>query len=260
MLQAIIYAMSWIWNISNEHGFGVFECSINWVIWSSQAIMTTCIKYIFGAESETSWLRRKHSRKKLRIQNGRYYLKKINGVQVKISKTSRRITGKQYHRVCDTASRNNDDRTDRLVEQVYFDADSFEIGVDNRCSYTMTNNPNDFVGPINQTPNEDVMGINGLVKVEGIGTVEWKITNDNGMDHKLVIGGAMLVKSLRTRLLSPQHWAQVADDNYPKPDGTLCITKADSLVMKWDQLKYIKTLNSGNRVCAVKYWKTFILK
>ena len=62
------------------------------------------------------------------------------------------------------------------------------------------------------------------------------------MDHKLVISGAMLVKSLRTRLMSPQHWAQVADDNYPKPEGTLCITKANSLVMKWDQQQYVKTI------------------
>ena len=71
----------------------------------------------------------------------------------------------------------------------------------------MTNNPNDFIGPIKPTPNKHVMGINGLVKVEGIGTIKWKLTDDNGMDHELIIRGAMLVKSLKIRLMSPQHWA-----------------------------------------------------
>ena len=172
MLQVLMINTSWIWNLSDGQFFGAFERSMDWIIWSSHTLMMTCIKFIFGAESETSWLRRKHSRKKLKTNNGRYYLKKIKGTQVKISKKSRRITGRLFHRVFDTASRDNNICADRHVEQVYFDSDSFEIGVDNRCSYTMTKNPNDFVGPISPTPNEHVMGINGLVKVEGIGTVE----------------------------------------------------------------------------------------
>ena len=52
----------------------------------------------------------------------------------------------------------------------------------------------------------------------------------------------LLVKSIGGRLLSPQHWAHVGDDNYPEQDGTECITRAKTLVMKWDQRKFQKTV------------------
>ena len=82
----------------------------------------------------------------------------------------------------------------------------------------MTNNPNGFVGPIKPCEKSYVRGIKGLVKVNGIGTIQWLITDNDGNTHEISIKNSLLVKSIGGRLLSPQHWAQVADDNYPEQD------------------------------------------
>ena len=129
--------------------------------------------------------------------------------------------------------------TDRPV----FDSDSVEIGIDNRTSYTMTGFVSDFVGPINPTNNYNIKGISGKdLPVNGIGTVKWRINDDEGRSHNLIIPNSLYVKSFKGRLMSPQHWAQTADDSYPEKDGTVCITGARSLVLRWSQKKYTKTV------------------
>jgi hypothetical protein len=45
-----------------------------------------------------------------------------------------------------------------------------------------------------------------------------------------------------TRLLSPQHWAQVAKDNYPLPHGTWCGTFDDTIVLQWKQRRFTRTI------------------
>ena len=123
-----------------------------------------------------------------------------------------------------------------------FDTDSVQIGVDNRTSYSMSNNENDFIGPIKPLCDHYIKGVGGKLAVHGIGTVLWKINDDNNKMHEIKIPGTLFVKDLEMRLLSPQHWCQVAEDNKPNPDGTICITLANKVILKWDQLQFQKTI------------------
>ena len=55
--------------------------------------------------------------------------------------------------------------------------------------------------------------------------------NDNNKMHEIKIPGTLFVKELEMRLLSPQHWCQLAEDNKPTPDGTICITFANKVIL-----------------------------
>ena len=135
------------------------------------------------------------------------------------------------------------ERKNNNVDKESFDTDSKEIGIDNRTSYTMSGFINDFVGPIEPTSNYSVRGISGTrVAVNGIGTIKWRVMDDEGREHDFVIPRSLYIKSFRGRLLSPQHWSQNANDNYPKKDGTICVTTSNKLFLKWEQLRYTKTV------------------
>jgi hypothetical protein len=43
-------------------------------------------------------------------------------------------------------------------------------------------------------------------------------------------------------MLSPQHWCQVANDNHPLKNGTLCVTTADSVILQWNQRRNTRTI------------------
>ena len=45
-----------------------------------------------------------------------------------------------------------------------------------------------------------------------------------------------------SRILCPQHLAQVAQDNYPKPLGTGEVTGDQYIQLFWGQRKYIKAI------------------
>ena len=125
---------------------------------------------------------------------------------------------------------------------MHFGTDSYLIGVDNRTSYSMTPSITDYVTPLDPVDGVFVRGIGGFVKVQGKGSVLWKITDDDGISHDVIIPGTLYVKELDHRLLSPQHWSQTSNDSYPMKRGTRSITYEDELVLEWNQRKHIKTI------------------
>lgn len=128
-------------------------------------------------------------------------------------------------------------------QRVNFDTDSFEIGIDNRTSYSMSGYVKDFASPIQPIKNYWIRGISGAhVRVNGVGTIKWKIDDDENKTHEILIPNSLYIKSFKGRLLSPQHWGQVADDNHPMKDGTVCVTGAQEVKLMWDQRKYVKTV------------------
>jgi hypothetical protein len=67
-----------------------------------------------------------------------------------------------------------------------FDADSFGILIDNCCSHTLTNDINDYI----ETPVKSsvrVRGYNGSTNSTMVGTVKWKIKDDNGKVHNFIL-------------------------------------------------------------------------
>ena len=86
------------------------------------------------------------------------------------------------------------------------------------------------------------------------GTMWWYIHDDERAVHKLLPKSYYIFNG-KHRLLSPQHWAQVAQDNYPSLDGTCCYTYADRIILYWNQKKYSRTLplyrSNGNTATLI---------
>jgi Reverse transcriptase (RNA-dependent DNA polymerase)/GAG-pre-integrase domain len=122
-----------------------------------------------------------------------------------------------------------------------YDSDSKVMAIDNCCSKCITNDLTDFI----ETPtkvNMRVQGIGGTVTATLCGTVRWDIEDDDGISHQQIIPGTYYNPDSKYKLYSPQHVAQVANDNHPRPHGTWCATYNDSVVLQWNQRKYTRTV------------------
>ena len=125
-----------------------------------------------------------------------------------------------------------------------FNADSFPIGIDNHASRCMSPNKSDFIAGTLKKRRVHVKGIApGHIQSSLVGTLHWRIQDDDGQTHIMDIPNSPLVPDLPLRLLSPQHlsqeWRKVGDTR----DGTSIHTYGDRCVLKWDHGHYAKTVS-----------------
>jgi hypothetical protein len=125
--------------------------------------------------------------------------------------------------------------------KLVFDTDATALRIYNCLTATLSNRVEDFVGPLIPV-NRKVKGVGGFLNDIYEGTFLLRIEDDEGKTHEVLLPKLFYVPQATTRLLSPQHWAQVAEDNSPSPRGTWCATYGDSIVLQWDQRQYTKTL------------------
>ena len=85
-------------------------------------------------------------------------------------------------------------------------------------------------------------GIKGHAKTTHRGMIKWHIEDDQGLVHVTIIRGAYLIPDAPTRILSPQHLAQQADDHYPRAEGTGALTTSKNITLFWAQRRYVKTV------------------
>jgi hypothetical protein len=96
--------------------------------------------------------------------------------------------------------------------QVHFDSDSFPICINNHTLYCMANSPHLFDDLIlSDVGNVD--GINEGLAILGKGTFKFSISNDDSRVHRIRIPNSLYLPKLQGCLLSPQNWAQEAEDN-----------------------------------------------
>jgi len=126
---------------------------------------------------------------------------------------------------------------DAIKSNLTFDSDSYPILVDSGASYTISNDINDFIKPPKES-NIRIKGYNGSYSKTKVGTVKWNIQDDNGKVHSITLPGTYYVPDAEIRMLSPQHWAQVANDIR----GTSSTTFGDIMVLRWNKLKYQKII------------------
>jgi hypothetical protein len=108
-----------------------------------------------------------------------------------------------------------------------FDTDSYDILIDNCCSHTLTNDIKDYIEP----------PVKSEVRVRGYNG------STNSTMHNFILPNTYYSSSVETRLLSPQHWAQVRD----KGRDTYCVTYHDAIIMRWNKDKYQITATLDNR-------------
>ena len=87
-----------------------------------------------------------------------------------------------------------------------------------------------------------VKGKKGHADATHRGTLKWYLEDDTGLVHVILIQGAYLIPNATTRILSPQHIAQQANDHYPKEEGTGSLTTSKNITLFWSQLRFTKTV------------------
>ncbi|KAI2511676.1 hypothetical protein MHU86_2742 [Fragilaria crotonensis] len=139
-------------------------------------------------------------------------------------------------------------------EVARFDTDAKAIRIDNCASYCISNDKRDFIAPLKKV-NNSLKGLGGTLADIYSGTIKWSIEDDDGVPHDIVIPNGLYVKDSPSKLLSPQHWAQTAQDFKPLPRGTWCSTYHDCIQLHWAQRKHTKTvrLTKGSGNIATMY-------
>ena len=70
-----------------------------------------------------------------------------------------------------------------------------------------------------------IKGISGNAQATFRDTVKWQLVDDQGKIHKLTIPNSYYIVAVLTRILSPQQFAQQANDHKSERNGTGCITR-----------------------------------
>jgi Reverse transcriptase (RNA-dependent DNA polymerase) len=124
-----------------------------------------------------------------------------------------------------------------------FDTDSALIGIDNRASACMSDNIHDFSGSLQPT-NRVIRGFAGTKTTNvQIGTISWRIEDDNGKVTTHVIPNSYYVPDGKVRLLSPQHWAKMLPLHRRPSKGIAPeMTYHDRVELRWDGDTSIKTV------------------
>ena len=73
-------------------------------------------------------------------------------------------------------------------------------------------------------------------------TLQWKVEDNYEKVHTWTIKDPLYLPDISTCLLSPQHWAKQAEDNFPRRRVTWCATYDDACEIEWDQRKYRRTI------------------
>ena len=92
-----------------------------------------------------------------------------------------------------------------------------------------------------------VKGIKGHAKATHKGMIKWHIEDDQGLVHVMIIHGAYLIPDAPTKILSPQHLTQQADDHYPRAEGTGALITSKNITLFWAQRCYMKTVPLDTR-------------
>ena len=113
--------------------------------------------------------------------------------------------------------------------------------LDDGASACITNCKEDFVEPPKRVDRK-VKGIKGHADATHRGTLKWYLEDDTGLVHVIMIQGAYLIPEVSTRILSPQHLTQQANDHYPNEEGTGSLTTSKNITLFWSQRRFTKTV------------------
>ena len=113
--------------------------------------------------------------------------------------------------------------------------------LDDGASACITNCMEDFI-ELPKCIDQKVKGIKGHANATHRGTLKWHVEDDTGLVHVMMIQGAYLIPNAATRILSPQHLTQQANDHYPREEGTGALTTSKNITLFWSQRRFAKTV------------------
>jgi Reverse transcriptase (RNA-dependent DNA polymerase)/GAG-pre-integrase domain len=133
----------------------------------------------------------------------------------------------------------NEGLSKRSTEYATWDTDSYEVKVDSGCSVSISGEIRDFI-PGSLKVSSGKMTVQGygssLSSVTHTGTILWKVLDDDNVIREIKIPQSLYIPGDSTRLLSPQHLAQVTDStNVPVKQRTTSTTYSDCMILQWSQ-------------------------
>jgi DNA segregation ATPase FtsK/SpoIIIE-like protein len=148
-----------------------------------------------------------------------------------IHKTTHTATIAHHTMTCNTTDTNQEVA---MTTNLTLDTDAIPIKVDNCCTRTLSNNKEDFIeSTMKPVENKAVRSFSGsLTPITHTGTIKWWINDDHGIPRPILVPNSYYVPNGTARLLSPQHWAQQADDHTPNKHGTWCATYDTEIVLQ----------------------------
>jgi hypothetical protein len=128
------------------------------------------------------------------------------------------------------------------AQRTRFDTDSKLIYVDSGATASITNDLADCLTtpvPILRRIN----GIGGTVNAQVYkSTIGWTFEDDDGTKHLFRLPNSFYIPKATNRVMSPQHWAQTAKDNSPRPRGTCARIYDNCLVLRWSHRRFTRTI------------------
>ena len=137
----------------------------------------------------------------------------------------------------------------------FFDTDAKVLKIDNCTTRSISNDINDFID-VPKATDARINGIGGSLPLM-TGTIRWRLEDNGGQTHTVILPGSYYVKESPACLLSPQHWAQVSD----QPDGVWCTTGHEDITLHWNGGRNQRTVkldprsNVGSFTSAPSYTK-----
>ena len=108
---------------------------------------------------------------------------------------------------------------------MHFDTDSYDILVDNCCSQSITNNLQDYIKPP-KLSDMRIKGFNGTTTKTRVGTVRWRIHDDEGRIHCILLPNTYYSPHAESRLIKR---CQLVRSIKGFPHGTLEGSEVGSL-------------------------------
>jgi len=128
-------------------------------------------------------------------------------------------------------------------------AESYIIAIDSCCSYSIAKRRSDFIRKMS-TCNITIQGFMGKSKIAEKGTWKFKMEDNNGMTHDMLIANTLYAPEAPFHLLSPQHWSQQSDD----PNGTYWSIRHYKMILKWNGAKLQRQIKlDENNNCGFIY-------
>lgn len=134
-----------------------------------------------------------------------------------------------------------------------FNSDAFIIGVNTHASRCMDNNKAHFTN-LDPSAGKVVKGIASILTIAAHSTIHWDVKDDNGRCHHFSISHASYVPALPHALLSPQHWAEEANNDFPWCHGTYSVQHSDCNISFWGQSTYKKTTPNDAAINTPSFW------
>ena len=114
-------------------------------------------------------------------------------------------------------------------EHEHFSPDEFSLIIDSAASLSITNNKNDFAGPIKTVLDTTINGIASGLSIEGYGKVIYTILDDDDAPFQITLDDVLYVPKCPVRLLCPQQVAAASGNQH-----RFFTLYGDNVIMNYD--------------------------